>query len=99
MPAACCYNVYLVSCRDGTLYTGIATDVRRRIAEHEDGRRGAKYLRGKAPLTLVFERRIGSRGLAQRVESRIKRLPRSDKIDPLRLGSLIDEWLIETDSQ
>jgi putative endonuclease len=94
-----CYSVYLVSCRDGSLYTGIATDVQRRIAEHESGRRGAKYLRGKAPLTLVFEMPIGDRGLAQRVESRIKRLPRSEKVDLSRLGYLIDRWLIEAEGQ
>ena len=94
-----CYSVYLVSCRDGSLYTGIATDVQRRLAEHESGRRGAKYLRGKAPLTLVFEKPIGDRGLAQRVESRIKRLPRSEKVDLSRLGYLIDRWLIEAEDQ
>ena len=66
--------------RDGALYTGIATDVARRLAEHLGaGRRGARSLRGRAPLELVFRRRIGERGLALRVESRIKRRPRSEK--------------------
>ena len=72
--------VYIVRCGDGTLYTGIATDVRRRIAEHarHDGR-GAKYLRGRRPLRLVFVRAIGARGLALRIESRIKKLPKARK--------------------
>ena len=53
------YSVYLVRCRDGSLYTGIATDVERRLKEHEASPRGAKYLRGKGPLTLIYEREIG----------------------------------------
>jgi putative endonuclease len=93
------YSIYLVCCRDGTLYTGIATDVARRLAEHEGSSKGAKYLRGRGPLTLVFERRIGDRGLAQRIESRVKRLPRRDKADSHRLGSLIDAFLAESASQ
>ena len=74
------WSVYLVRCRDGSLYTGIATDVRRRFAEHA-GRegRGAKYLRGRGPLRLVFVRAVGSRGLALRIESRIKKLPKARK--------------------
>ncbi|MEK7799611.1 MAG: GIY-YIG nuclease family protein, partial [Acidobacteriota bacterium] len=72
--------VYIVRCGDGTLYTGIATDVRRRIAEHarHDGR-GAKYLRGRGPLRIVLVRAIGARGLALRIESRIKKLPKARK--------------------
>jgi putative endonuclease len=93
------YSIYLVCCRDGTLYTGIATDVARRLAEHEGSGKGAKYLRGRGPLTLVFERRIGDRGLAQRIESRVKRLPRRDKADIHRLGSLIDAFLAESAGQ
>jgi putative endonuclease len=72
--------VYIVRCRDGSLYTGITTDVPRRLAQHRgsDGR-GARYLRGKRPLRLVFRKAVGSRGLALRVESRIKRLTKSRK--------------------
>ena len=74
------WSVYIVRCSDGALYTGIATDVRRRIAQHEQGNgRGAKYLRGRAPLRLVLERTIGAKGLALRVESLIKKLPKTRK--------------------
>jgi putative endonuclease len=74
------WSVYIVRCRDGSLYTGIATDVPRRITEHEQAEaRGAKYLRGKGPLHLVFVRAIGSRALALRVERQIKRLPKAQK--------------------
>jgi putative endonuclease len=89
------YSVYLVRCRDGSLYTGIAKDVTRRIAAHEQGTTGAKYLRGKGPLELVFQRPIGDRGLAQRVEYRIKRLSRVEKEAlhhlPGRIDTLLDE--------
>ena len=95
MPAAE-YSVYLVRCRDGSLYTGIAKDVSRRIAAHEQGTTGAKYLRGKGPLKLVFQRPIGDRGLAQRIEHRIKRLPRAEKENlqqlPKHIDTLIDEF-------
>lgn len=73
------YSLYIVRCADGSLYTGIATDVGRRIREHEDGSRGAKYLRGKGPLRLEFEQRLGDRSVASRVEFGIKRLDRARK--------------------
>lgn len=72
--------VYMVRCGDGTLYTGIATDVERRLSEHRSGSiRSARYLRGRGPFTLVLERRIGSRSRALRVEHRIKQLNRAEK--------------------
>jgi putative endonuclease len=73
------YSLYIVRCADGSLYTGIATDVGRRIREHEDGSRGAKYLRGKGPLCLEFEQCLGDRSVASRVEFRIKQLDRERK--------------------
>lgn len=84
------YSIYLVRCRDGSLYTGIATDVERRLGEHADSRKGSKYLRGKAPLTLVFQRRIGDRSLASRVEMQVKKLPKRDKSDLHVLAARID---------
>ena len=92
------YSVYLVRCRDGSLYTGIATDVERRLKEHEASPRCAKYLRGKGPLTLVYEREIGDRGMATRVELAIKQLPRQEKSDPKRLSAQIDATLGAIDS-
>ena len=74
------WSVYIVRCRSGALYTGIATDVRRRIAEHaQSNGKGAKYLRGKGPLRLVFIRTIGTKGSALRVESQLKMLPKAQK--------------------
>ncbi|MHC5037508.1 MAG: GIY-YIG nuclease family protein [Planctomycetota bacterium] len=74
------WHLYMVRCSDGTLYTGITTDVPRRFEEHErSGRRGAKCLRGRGPLQLVFSRSIGGRGMAQRLEARIKKFPKARK--------------------
>jgi putative endonuclease len=74
------WHVYIVRTRDGALYTGITTDVERRLAEHRaDGGRGARYLRGREPLEIVYRRKLGDRGLALRVEWRLKRRPRADK--------------------
>ena len=89
------YSVYLVRCADGSLYTGIATDVERRVAEHEDSSKGAKYLRGRGPLELVFQKPIGDRSLATRVEHRIKRMPRNQKQDFKRLPAAIELLLQE----
>lgn len=74
------WHIYMVRCRDGSLYTGITTDVDRRLAEHRgSGDAGAKYLRGRGPLLLVFQKKLGSRSLALGVESRIKKLSKAGK--------------------
>jgi predicted GIY-YIG superfamily endonuclease len=70
--------VYMVRCGDGTLYTGIATDVDPRLAVHRAGK-GAKYLRGRGPIELVYRRRAGSLADALREERRIKGLGRRAK--------------------
>lgn len=72
------WSLYLVRTRAGALYTGVAVDVARRLAEH-GGARGAKALRSRGPLALVYQVPIGERGLAQAVEARVKRLPRQRK--------------------
>ncbi len=87
------YSVYLVRCRDGSLYTGIAIDVERRLQEHETSPRGAKFLRGKGPLTLVYQREIGDRSTASSVELAIKQLPRREKDDHAVLSARIDAAL------
>lgn len=73
------YSVYIVRCADETYYTGIAVDVARRVAEHENSPRGAKYLKGRGPLTLVYSQSVGDRSTASRIEFRIKQLSRSGK--------------------
>ena len=85
------WNIYILRCADGTLYTGIATDVSRRIREHEQGKRGAKYLRGRGPLELIYQRAVGDRSVATKIEYSVKRLSRTEKEDPDLLRLLVDE--------
>lgn len=88
------WSVYVLRCRDGALYTGIAKDVARRLAEHQHGRKGSKYLRGRGPFRLVFQAEIGDRALATRAELNIKRLDKRTKErlvrNPAHLRSLLD---------
>ena len=86
------WHLYLIRCRDGSLYTGITTDVARRFAEHRENKgAGAKYLRGRGPLVLVFQKKLGSRSLALGMESRVKKLSRARKEELIRTGTRVDE--------
>jgi len=87
------FSVYLVRCRDGSIYTGIATDVERRLAEHEHGGRGAKFLRGKGPLDLIYSQEVGDRSLASKVESRVKRLSKVEKQNTSILRARIQAFI------
>jgi putative endonuclease len=70
-----CWSVYTIRCGDGSLFTGITTDVERRFGEHVgQGPKAAKYLRGRLPLEIVYRKQIGSRSEAGKEELRIKRL-------------------------
>ena len=91
------WHLYLVRCHDGSLYTGITTDVARRFEEHQGGM-GAKYLRGRGPLLLVFQKKLGSRSLAIGVESRVKKLTKAKKEDLLRDNTRIDETIKQVGS-
>lgn len=76
------WNLYMIRCGDGSLYTGITTDVERRLLEHIDSKgigKGAKFLRGKQPLTLVYQAAVGNRSEAQQLEYTVKRLAKTDK--------------------
>lgn len=72
------WHVYLVRCANGDLYTGIATDVERRFAQHLSNR-GARRLRGRGPLELAFSQPVGDRATALRIEYRIKQWRRVHK--------------------
>lgn len=77
--------VYMIRCGDGTLYTGITTDVERRFAEHRSqGPKAARYVRGRTPLELVYTCEMGTRSEAAREEWRIKQLGRAEKEELLR---------------
>jgi putative endonuclease len=79
-PAAAWW-VYVLRCADGSLYTGITTDVDRRITEHNgDGAAGARYTRSRRPVRLVYVEPAADRAEATRRELAIKRLDRERKL-------------------
>ena len=71
--------VYIVKCSDGTLYTGWTNDINRRLAAHNEGR-GAKYTRGRRPVTLAYLEEFATKEEAMSREARIKKLSRAQKI-------------------
>lgn len=73
------WTLYILSCKDGTLYTGITDNLERRLAQHRAGK-GAKYTRGRAPLRLVYTEVCQNHSQALRRELAVKRLPRAAKI-------------------
>ena len=74
------YVLYIVECADGTYYTGIATDVQRRLEQHNgEIARGARYTAARRPVTLVYEATFETRSAALKEEIRIKRLSRTEK--------------------
>jgi len=72
------HHVYVIECADGTLYTGYTTDVERRVAEHDAGE-GAKYTRGRTPVTLRHVESFDSKSAAMSREHEIKSLTRAQK--------------------
>lgn len=82
------YHLYILLCADKSLYTGIATSVERRVAEHNAGK-GAKYTRGRGPVRVVYTKRFRNRANASREEARIKKLSRTQKL------ALIDAYLLK----
>jgi len=72
------WYVYMVQCVDDSLYTGIATDVERRVVEHNAGQ-GARYTRGRGPVTLVYREAVKDRPAALKREFAIKKLSADQK--------------------
>ena len=73
------YFVYILQCRDNTLYTGVAADVDRRLAVHNSGK-GAKYTRSRLPVTAVYREECESKSAALKREAAIKKLTRDEKL-------------------
>ena len=73
------WYLYILRCKDDSLYTGITTDVEKRLEAHRAGK-GAKYTRGRGPLELVYKEECGDHSDALRREAEIKRLPREEKL-------------------
>ena len=79
------WMVYMLRCRDGSLYTGITNDLPRRLAAHHAGR-GSRYTRARRPVRLVYREARADRSAALRREAAIKRLPRAAKLALTRRG-------------
>lgn len=73
------WKLYILRCGDGSLYTGITTDVDKRLKAHRSGK-GAKYTRGRGPLELVYWENCGDYSAALKRELEIKALPREEKL-------------------
>jgi predicted GIY-YIG superfamily endonuclease len=80
------WYLYILRCKDGSLYTGITTDVEKRLEAHRLGR-GAKYTRGRGPLELVYQEECGDHSAALHRELEIKRLPREEKLKLIEKNS------------
>ena len=73
------WTVYMLRCRDGTLYTGATNNLERRVAAHNRGK-GAAYTRARLPVTLVWSEPAEDRSAALRREAALKRLSRAEKL-------------------
>jgi putative endonuclease len=74
------YHLYILKCADKTLYTGITTDLKRRIIEHNGSKLGARYTSSRRPVQLVYTKKFKDRSLASKEESRIKKMKRDEKL-------------------
>ena len=73
------WRVYILLCSDGSFYTGITTDVERRLREHNHSKLGARYTRSRRPVKLVFQEKCLDRSDAGKAEYRIRKLTRTEK--------------------
>lgn len=78
------YYLYILKCADKTLYTGITTDLERRILEHNEKKLGAKYTASRRPVRLVYFKEFRSRSVASKEEIRIKKLKRVQKLELIK---------------
>jgi putative endonuclease len=74
------YYVYIVGCCDGTLYTGVTVDLKRRVGEHNSSILGAKYTKARRPVKLVYAKKFSNQSLALKAENKIKKLSRVEKL-------------------
>ena len=74
------WHIYMVRCSDGTLYTGITNDLKKRIEAHNSAKDGARYTRSRRPVKLVYSEQVESKSAAAKLEYQLKKLPRLKKI-------------------
>ncbi len=87
------YSTYIIRCADDTLYTGITTDIERRIAEHNtDDKKWAKYTKIRRPVELVYHEKYLTRSEASKREYEIKELSRAQKLELIRASLLTEDY-------
>lgn len=91
------WHVYMLRTAAGHLYTGISTDPLRRLQQHDGGKGGARSLRGKGPLQLVWICEAGDRAMASRIEYQLKRCTKSAK-EALAAGQQSLDQLLKSDA-
>ena len=74
------WYVYMVECNDGSYYTGVTTDLDRRVKEHNSSPKGSKYTKTRRPVKLVYHEHVHNRSLACKLEAAWKKYPRKTKI-------------------
>lgn len=83
--------VYILECADNTLYTGVTTDIDRRLHEHNNSKAGARYTRGKRPVKVVYQESAAHRSAACKREYEIKHLSRAQKQQLLHAAKLLNQ--------
>lgn len=78
------YFLYILKCADKTLYTGITTDLGRRVAEHNNNKLGAKYTASRQPVKIVYSKKFKNRSAALKEECRIKKFLRQEKLEMIK---------------
>ncbi|MFA6184464.1 MAG: GIY-YIG nuclease family protein [Parcubacteria group bacterium] len=89
------YYLYILKCSDKTLYTGITTDLKRRLLQHNNSKLGAKYTASRRPVKVVFSKKFKNRSEATMAESRIKKLKRVQKLKLINSSRLTGKSLRE----
>ncbi|AOE49616.1 GIY-YIG nuclease family protein [Kangiella sediminilitoris] len=90
------WHLYILRCKDGTLYTGITNNLERRFEEHQsNGPRCAKYLRGRQPVTMIYHTSFKNKSLALKAEIKVKKLTASQK-KLLASGQLVIHEIADT---
>ena len=82
------YFVYILECSDHTFYTGITTNLDRRVKEHNTSKIGAKYTKVRRPVKLIYSQEFNNRSAASIEESRIKKLSRTEKLNLIIVETL-----------
>ncbi|MDD3647388.1 MAG: GIY-YIG nuclease family protein [Candidatus Dojkabacteria bacterium] len=77
------YYIYILLCKDNSLYTGFTTDIAKRLEDHRSGR-GSKYVRSRLPVKLIYSERFRSKSRAMKREAQIKGWRREDKIENIQ---------------